>query len=195
VDAASLIAFENEVARRFEAKEIAGPIHLCSDTQAEPLIRIFNGIAPTDWVFCSYRQHFHALLHGIPPEKVMAEIVAGRSMTMSFPEHRFFSTAIVGGQCAIATGAAAAIRDDAHVWCFVGDMGAAGGAFHDAQAYARGHTLPLTFIAEDNGYSCDTPTNFCWSIGPYGYEPPSLIRRYRYERTRSHTGIGKHVQF
>ena len=194
MDADSLIAFEEEVARRFEQKRVPGPIHLFGGGERQ-LCEIFKEIRPSDWVFCSYRQHMHALLHGIPEALVMAEIMAGRSMTMSFPEHRFYSTAIVGGQCSIATGAAWVATHEAHVWCFVGDMAAAGGAFHEATQYALSRSLPLTFVVEDNGYSCDTPTNFCWSTGPYGYEPPSLIRRYRYERTRPHTGIGRHVQF
>lgn len=194
MDAANLIEFENRVADAFEAKAIRAPVHLSGGNEAQ-LIRIFADIKPTDWVFCSYRQHYHALLHGVPPSRVMEEIMAGRSMTMCFPEHRFYSSAIVGGQCSIAVGVAYGIKDDAHVWCFLGDMAAAGGAFHEAQAFARRRTLPITFIVEDNGFSCDTPTTACWETGPYGYEPPGLIRRYRYERTRPHIGTGNVVHF
>lgn len=189
MDAKELIDFENEVARKIEAKEIAAPVHLGGGNE-EHLIRIFADIKPTDWVFCSYRQHYHALLHGIPRERVMAEIVAGRSMTMCFPKRRFYSSAIVAGQCSIATGVAYGVKDDSHVWCFIGDMGSTTGAFHEAQQYARGRDLPITFIIEDNGLSCDSPTTFCWGSP---VDERLHIRRYRYERTRAHIGAGKLV--
>ena len=48
MDRAELIAFEREVAERFDAGEITGPVHLNSDTQADPLIEIFKGIKRTD---------------------------------------------------------------------------------------------------------------------------------------------------
>jgi len=69
-----LIEFEDEVSRRFDAGEIPGPIHLCSDTQAEPLIEIFREIRRTDYVLSTWRSHWHALLHGVPREKVMVRI-------------------------------------------------------------------------------------------------------------------------
>ena len=44
MNADELIAFEREVAARFDAGEIHGPVHLNSDTQAAPLVEIFNEI-------------------------------------------------------------------------------------------------------------------------------------------------------
>lgn len=189
-----LIAFEEEVARRFEAKEINGPIHLCSPEQADPLIEIFKQIDPQDWIFATYRSHMHALLHGIPREEVMAQIVAGRSMTLSFPAHHFMSSAIVGGCLPIATGVALALkrlRSVRKVWCFVGDMGSTGGAFHEAFQYSRGQTLPIEFIVEDNGLSCDSPTVECW--GPHFAWRGG--KSYPYQRTWPHVGSGQFVSF
>lgn len=187
-----LIEFEKEVVRRFEAKEIAGPVHLSGGREGL-LIRLFKDIKPTDWVFSTYRNHYHALLHGIPPEKVMEQIVAGKSMNLSFPEHRFMTSAIVGGCLPIAVGVAAGIkRSDGEnkVWCFIGDMAANGGAFHEAHQYAMGHNLPITFIVEDNGMSCDSPTKECWGKG---YEVKYYT--YKYERTYPHVGTGKYISF
>ncbi len=189
---AELIAFEDEVAEAFEAKKIRAPIHLSGGNE-EQLIEIFSEISNDDWVFCTYRNHYHALLHGIPKDRVMAEILAGHSMNMSFPEHRFFSSAIVAGCLPIATGAALAIKRAGgknHVWCFIGDMAATTGAYHEATRYAAGQGLPITFVIEDNGLSCDSPTQDCW-----GHGFVRLLKRYKFQRKWPHVGIPKYVNF
>jgi len=188
-----LIAFEREVAERFEAGEILGPVHLSGGNEKQ-LISIFQDIKPTDWVFCSYRSHFHALLHGIPPDLVMGEIVAKKSMNLSFPEYRFMSSAIVAGCLPIAVGVAKALKlkkSMNSVFCFVGDMAAKSGAFHEAMQYAAGHRLPIRFVIEDNGLSCDSPTSECW--GDTVHVP--MITRYIYTRAYPHVGTGKYVSF
>lgn len=186
--AADLIAFSNEVAERFERKEIRGPIHLNSDTQAEPLIEIFRGIKRGDWVLSNWRSHWHALLHGVPPERVMAEIVAGRSMQLHFPEYRFMTSSIMGGMLPIACGIAAAGE---RVWCFVGDMCESTGAFNDVKRYAGDHQLEVTFVVEDNGLSTNTPTQDTW--GPCS--GVANIQKYSYKRTTQHCGTDTYVSF
>lgn len=193
--AAELIAFEDEVAAAFEAGRIRSPIHLSGGNEAT-LIEIFERIRPNDWVFASYRQHYHALLHGVPRERVMAEILAGRSMQLTFPEHRFYSWGIVGGLCPIACGVAAALKrksDPAHVWCFVGDMGARMGIYHESLHYAANFGLPLDFVVEDNGFACDTPTRTVWGLESGAARASEF--RYKYERNRPHVGVGKWVTF
>ena len=185
--AADLIAFEREVARRFEAKEIRAPIHLCSDTQAEPLIEIFRDIKRTDWVLSTWRSHWHALLHGIPRDAVMAQILAGRSMSLHFPEHRFMTSAIMGGMLPIACGLAAAGE---RVWCFVGDMCASTGAYADARNYAHRHGFCLNFVIENNGLSTNTPTEETWG-GGVAFD----VTEYKYKRTTQHSGTDNYVAF
>ena len=188
-----LIAFEKRVAEAFEAKQVKGPVHLSGGNENQ-LLEIFKDIHPEDWICTSYRNHYHALLHGIPEEKLFKAICAGHSMTMQFPEHRFFSTAIVGGQLSIAVGIAAALkRKDCKrkVWCFLGDMAATIGAFHDAKRYASGQELPIQFVVEDNGLSCNSPTLDCWGRG----EQYRMIKSYVYERQYPHVGISRWVQF
>jgi pyruvate dehydrogenase E1 component alpha subunit len=187
ITVADLQQFERDVADAFEAKQIRGPIHL-SDGNEEQLIEIFKTIDPKDWVFSTWRSHFHALLHGVPRERVMADVLAGRSMFLHYPEYNFFTSAIVGGILPIACGVAAA---GDRVWCFLGDMTASIGAFHDAKKYAEGHDLPITFVIEDNGLATNTPTAATWGFKNGAGKTIS----YEYKRTYPHVGSGKYVAF
>jgi pyruvate dehydrogenase E1 component alpha subunit len=183
-----LRAFEREVADAFERGEIRAPVHL-SDGNEDALIDIFKEIPRTAFVFSHWRSHYHALLHGVPRERLMADILAGKSMQLHYREPLFFSSAIVGGILPIACGAAYA---GAEVWCFVGDMTASIGAFHDAETYAIRNSLPIHFVIEDNGLSTNTPTETAWGL-KYG---PVSLRRYYYRRgAYPHVGSGKYVAF
>lgn len=188
-----LIAFETEVAEAFKAKQIRGPIHLSGGNE-DALIDIFTGIDHGDWVFSTYRNHYHALLHGIPRQWLMDEILAGRSMNISSPEHRFYTSAIVGGCLPICVGVAAALKrhgSSRTVWCFIGDMADTTGACREAVTYAHGFDLPIQFVVENNKMSCDTPTEACWG-GDHEFSRWKT-RQYTYERTYPHSGIGHYV--
>lgn len=187
MEPADLIAFTAEVSRRFDAGEILGPVHLNSDTQIEPLIEIFKEIKRTDYVLSTWRSTYHALLHGVPPELVMAEIIAGRSMQLHFPEYRFMTSSIMGGMLPIACGLAAAGE---RVWCFVGDMAWRSGMANDAYRYALGHDLPITFVVEDNELSTNTPTAVAWGEPLYSYDAKTDVKKYFYKRTTPHYGTG-----
>ncbi len=190
-----LIDFEKRVADAFAAKKIRGPIHLSGGNE-DHLIHIFKDIHPEDWVFSTYRSHYHALLHGIPEEWLWDEILAGRSMNIHNYEHRFFTSAIVGGALSIAVGVSASLKRQGvsrRVWCFLGDMASTIGAYHEAKRYAICSDLPIKFIVEDNGLSCNSPTEECWSTcegANYDVE-----KRYGYERQHPHVGIEQWVQF
>jgi len=196
--AQDLIDFETEVAGHFAAAAIRSPVHFSGGNEAQ-LIEIFGQIDDNDWVLSTWRNHYHALLHGIPRERVLADILAGKSMNLNYPEYKFLTSAIVGGTLPIACGLAASGQ---RVWCFVGDMCASTGAFHDAVQYAKGHLFPVTFVVEDNGLATNTPTQATWEgascksvtcsekagIG-------SAILSYRYSRTYPHVGLSKRVVF
>ena len=183
---AELIAFEARVARAFEALEIPGPVHLSGGNEAQ-LIEIFRDVHPEDWVFSTWRSHYHALLHGLEPQWLFQEIKT-KGMNLYSRSHRFFSSAIVGGCLPIACGVAAAIkrkRETASVWCFIGDMAARSGIAHETMQYAAGHDLPLQIVIEDNGLSTDTPTAKAWGES---HMRAGTIRRYSYTRTYPHVG-------
>jgi TPP-dependent pyruvate/acetoin dehydrogenase alpha subunit len=198
-----LIAFESEIADTYCAGKIRGPVHL-SDGNEDQLIDIFKNINEEDWVFSTWRSHYHALLHGIPEEKVKEEVLKGNSITLCFPEYRFFASAIVNGIVPIATGAALGIKrkgEKRHVWCFVGDMAAEAGVFYENVKYADNHKLPITFVIEDNGESVGTPTDVVWGYDKSKQKPDYLswkrgnILYYRYKKKWPHVGAGKWVTF
>lgn len=187
-----LIEFEERVARLFENKQIPGPIHLSGGNE-DQLISIFDGIKKRDYVFSTWRSHYHALLHGVPEPLIMTEILSGRSMNLTFPSYNFYTSAIVGGTLPIATGVAQALKGtDREVWCFIGDMAATTGIFRESLAYADKHDLPIHFIIEDNGVSCNTPTYQTTQPLPYH---GMKVYKYYYSRSVPHCGIGKWVTF
>lgn len=182
----SLKAFSRRVYEAFEQGKIHGPIHLSGGNEAQ-VIEIFRRINKDDWVFSTYRNHYHALLHGIPEDWLMNEILAGRSMNIYSLEHRFFTSAIVGGCIPIAVGVAAALKrldSKRMVWCFIGDMTATTGIYNESLRFAEGHGLPVCFVIEDNDLSCNTPTREVWGSGL-----ENSVHIYRYKREFPHCGI------
>ena len=184
-----LLDFEKDIALEFEAGNIRAPIHLVGGNESK-LIEIFKEVLPQDWVLSTWRSHYHALLKGIPPAEVKRQIMAGRSMFISSVEHKFLSSAIMGGILPIACGLAS---KGALVWCFVGDMCASTGAFHDAARFANGFSLDVRFVVEDNGLSTNTPTVEAWGGGMATNN--KKVTLYKYKRTWPHSGIDKWVLF
>jgi TPP-dependent pyruvate/acetoin dehydrogenase alpha subunit len=194
-----LIAFEDEVAARFNAGRVRAPVHLYSGNEAQ-MIEVFKDVGRNDWLFCSWRSHYQCLLKGVPSDEVMAEIMAGHSISLCFPQQRIYSSAIVGGVLPIAVGAAMAIArsgEDARVHCFVGDMTAETGIAHEAIKYSRNHRLPIRFIVEDNEKSVCTDTRAAWNQPRLSFEGvrDDYIHYYRYETRYPHAGAGVRVQF
>ena len=194
-----LIAFEEEIAELFNAGKIRAPVHLYSGNE-EQMIAVFKNVRPQDWVFCSWRSHYQCLLKGVPQEQIRAEILAGRSISLCFPDYHIFSSAIVGGVLPIAVGTAMAIRrrdEDARVYCFMGEMTAETGAAHEAMKYSRNHKLPIHFVVEDNGKSVCTDTREVWNQPQLSFEDVQneYITSYRYDTKYPHAGAGVRVQF
>ena len=193
-DTYGLIGFEKTIAGHWESGRIRGPIHLSGGNESE-LIEIFKRVKKNDWVFSTWRSHYHALLKGVPSEWLEEEIVGGRSITIVNKEEKFYSSAIVGGTIPIAVGVAMSNKksgNDEHVWCFVGDMAFETGGFMENYKYAKNFNLPITFVVEDNGVSTNTPTVETWKIKS---EIPNDVIWYEYEKQWPHYGTGKWVIF
>lgn len=199
ITASQLIAFEEKIAEYFNSGKIKAPVHLYSGNESS-LIDIFREIKPDDWVFCSWRSHYQCLLKGVPQTQLEKAILEGRSIALSFPEFKVYSSAIVGGQLPIAVGAAMSIKlrgVQDKVWCFLGDMTAETGMFQSCSRYALKHALPITFIIEDNNVSVMTDTRKVWNTQTLRFEEtrsPNVIT-YKYHSKYPHAGAGVRVQF
>ena len=194
-----LIDFESEIAAIFNQGRIRAPIHLYSGNE-EAMIEIFRRIRPEDWVLCSWRSHYQCLLKGVPREQLKAEIMAGRSISLCFPEYRILSSAIVTGVLPIAVGIALSIKragQSERVFCFMGEMTSETGAAHECIKYSENHDLPIHWIIEDNGQSVCTDTRAAWNQPVLTYEtrPSSRLTYYKYETRYPHAGAGQRVQF
>ena len=190
-----LIKFERLMADHWEAGKVRGPIHLSGGNEDE-LIEIGKRIKTTDWVFSTWRSHYHALIKGVCPVWLEHEILAGRSITIVSEEHKFYASAIVGSIIPIATGIALANQRDGKddkVWCFIGDMAFETGGFYEMHKYATNYNLPIVFVVEDNGVSTNTPTEATWNN--IKREVPDNVIWYNYEKQWPHYGTGKWVIF
>jgi len=189
-----LIEFEELIVSHWEGAKIRGPVHL-SNGNEPPLIDIFKRITTTDWVFSTWRSHYHAYLKGIDIKWIESEILAGRSITLCNINEKFYASAIVASTISIALGVAQSIKLDGgqdKVWCFIGDMSFETGAFYEAHKYARNFDLPLYFVVEDNGISTYTPTISTWKKQR---DIPSDVIHYEYKSRFPHYGSGKWIAF
>jgi pyruvate dehydrogenase E1 component alpha subunit len=190
-----LINFELRVKEEYEKATISGPVHMSKGNENQ-LIEIFKYVHPDDWVFSSWRNHYHSLLHGVPEEHLYELITAGKSMSVYCEKPKLYTSSIVGGIIPIALGAAKALKlkgSDRKAWAFVGDMTAETGVFHEAYKYSRRHDLPLEFVIEDNDMSTNTPTSETWN--GVKSEFPHDVFYYFYERGYPHHGTGQWILF
>lgn len=205
---ADLRQFEDEVASLFLQKKIRAPVHLEGGSEQQ-LIEVFRRhVEPQDWVLGGWRMHLKCLLKGVPKVVLLKDILAGRSISLCYKEHRILSSAIVGGVAPIAVGLAMGIKrkqatefagrlpyphEYRKVVCFLGDMTAETGIAYESIKYAINHALPVLWVVEDNGVSVQTDTLQAWG-GPTTLGDPSIIR-YSYKNTWPHVGVGEWIQF
>ena len=192
-----LIEFEHQVAETFNGAKIKAPIHLHGGNE-DQLIEIFRNINKDDWVFSSWRSHYHCLLKGVNKETLFKDIRMGKSITLCYPEKKIYTSAIVGGIVPIALGCALGIklRDvSQEVYLFVGEMTAETGSMAEAYKYAINKDLPITFIIEDNTKSVCTDTNKSWGITEPSLKGKPKVIYYSYHLPWPHAGAGVRVQF
>lgn len=194
-----LVKFESRVADAFNQGKIRAPIHLYSNNE-KSILKVFESVSESDWVFCSWRSHYQCLLKGVPEEVVFDAILKGRSIALSFPEYRIFSSAIVAGQVSWAIGVAKGIKMESKsekVWCFLGDMASEVGISQTAFRYAQQWDLPINFVIEDNGLSVMTDTREVWGGKPLRFENSEnpKILSYSYSNSYPHAGAGVRVNF
>ena len=160
--------FEEKSAEQYTRELIRGFLHLYIGEEAVA-VGAMNALRPEDNVVATYREHGHALVRGVTPSAVMAEMYGkqsgcsrgrGGSMHLFDVGRRFFGGhAIVGGGLPVAVGLALADAmqgREAITCCFFGDGAVAEGEFHESLNLAALWKLPVLFICENNLYAMGT---------------------------------------
>ena len=160
--------FEEKSAELYTQEKIRGFLHLYIGEEAVAT-GIIDALEPEDGVVATYREHCHAILKGIPPKKVMAELYGkaegcshgrGGSMHLFDKSVNFYGGyAIVGGGLPLAVGIALADKRMGRkrvTVCFFGDGAVAEGEFHESLNLAQLWQLPVLFVCENNLYGMGT---------------------------------------
>lgn len=163
--------------RRLEAKcvelyqmqKIRGFLHLYDGEEAVA-VGVTAALEARDAVVATYREHGHALAHGVSMNAIVAEMLGkvqgccrgrGGSMHLFDGTHRFFGgNAIVGGGLPLAAGIAMAdqrLRPGAVTACFFGEGAVGEGVFHETLNMAELWRLPVLFVCENNMYAMGVP--------------------------------------
>jgi len=73
--------FEERAVEEYTKGNIVGFLHLYPGEEAVGA-GVINAATPSNYIVSAYREHGHALVRGVPPRKVMAELF-GRATGMS----------------------------------------------------------------------------------------------------------------
>ncbi|MEZ4668772.1 MAG: thiamine pyrophosphate-dependent enzyme [Anaerolineae bacterium] len=155
--------FETRCDDLYHQKKITGVyLHLYSGHEASG-VGALSALRPQDHVITAYRDHGIALIRGVDPKPIMAEMMGkktgtsggkGGSMHLASREHNFWGGyAIVGGHLPLATGLALGCRynnTDEVVISFIGDGATNNGYFHEALNMSQIWDLPVVWIIENN---------------------------------------------
>ena len=182
--------FEEKCAEVYRMGKIGGFCHLYIGQEA-CAIGTLSAIRHDDLVITSYRDHVHAIVKGMSPESVLAELYGksggcvggkGGSMHMFSAEHNFYGGhGIVGGQIPVGTGMAYATKykgTDQVTLCYFGEAAVNQGSFHESLNMARLWKLPCIYICENNQYGMGTSQARAMSLSSVarkgdGYDIPS----------------------
>ena len=157
--------FEERVASLYRDGEVPGFVHLSVGQEASAVGACWH-LRSNDVITSNHRGHGHCLSKGVPPESMIAELMAretgtnhGRAGSMHVADPAlgvYGANGIVGAGLPIAVGAATSqkIRGDERVTvAFFGDGAVAQGAFHESVNLASVHRLPIVFFCENNGWA------------------------------------------
>jgi pyruvate dehydrogenase E1 component alpha subunit len=160
--------FEEKCAEVYRMGKIGGFCHLYIGQEAIG-VGSMMALKPTDMVITSYRDHVQAMIKGMTPESVLAELYGkeggcvkgkGGSMHMFSKELEFYGGhGIVGGQIGVGTGMAYAAkykRSGQVTLCFFGEAAVNQGIFHESLNMAQLWKLPCIYICENNQYGMGT---------------------------------------
>jgi pyruvate dehydrogenase E1 component alpha subunit len=184
--------FEEKAAEEYTLGKIGGFLHLYIGQEASG-VGALSALRPEDYVVSSYREHGHAILKGIDPKAVMAELFGkatgcskgrGGSMHMYSAEHNLIGgQAIVGAQLAIGTGIGFANQYEGKssvTTVMFGDGAVDEGAFHESLNLSSLWKLPVIYYCENNQYSMGMAVTKAWAVS--SLEPRAAAYGMAYEQ-------------
>jgi pyruvate dehydrogenase E1 component alpha subunit len=164
--------FEEKAAEMYTKSFIRGFLHLYIGEEAVA-VGVMNALRPDDNVLCTYREHGQALVRGVSPNSIMAEMYGkqegcckgrGGSMHLFDSSKRFYGgNAIVAGHLPMSLGFALAdkkMKRNGITVCFFGEGAMAEGEFHEAMNLAALWKIPLLFVCENNLYAMGTAIHY-----------------------------------
>jgi pyruvate dehydrogenase E1 component alpha subunit len=165
-------AFELRASEMYQRAKIGGYCHLNLGEEAT-VVGLMAALELRDYLFTTYRDHGYALIRGLEPGPVMAELFGkstgvsgGRGGSMHLFDNKLRllgGYGIVGGQIPPATGAALALTyrggpgpSAEAVMCLLGDGATNIGAFHESLNLAALWRLPIVYVIVNNGLGMGT---------------------------------------
>ena len=159
--------FEQRAEAAYQDGKIGGFFHAYMGQEAIQTAAVFAmGVSPHWWV-TTYRCHALALLMGVHPNEIMAELFGkangnalGRGGSMHLYADRMLGGfGIVGGHLPIATGAAFSLKYQGQKGasiCFLGEGAFVQGAVHESLNLASLWDLPCLYVIENNRWGMGT---------------------------------------
>lgn len=183
--------FELRASEMYARAKIGGYCHLNLGEEAT-VVGLMAALEERDYLFTTYRDHGYAIVRGMDPGAVMAElfgkstgVVGGRGGSMHMFDQKvrmMGGYGIVGGQIPPATGAAFAIdyrskagKNAEAVMCLMGDATTNIGAFHESLNLAGLWKLPIVYVIVNNRLGMGTPVELA-SAEPDLYKRGSAYR-------------------
>jgi TPP-dependent pyruvate/acetoin dehydrogenase alpha subunit len=168
--------FENRLYQLFLQGLVPGTLHQYQGQEAVA-VGVCAALKPDDIIFSTHRPVGHGIAKGMALESIAAEIMGkasgcaggkgGQMHLTDISVGMMPSTAIVGANIPLATGAAIGfkLRGEALVSIsFFGDGAANIGTFHEGINLAAVKNAPVVFICENNQYAASTHISLAMKI-------------------------------
>lgn len=168
--------FEEKAAEMYTKEKIRGFLHLYIGEEAVAT-GVINALRPEDNILCTYREHGQAIVRGVDPGAIMAEMYGkregcsrgrGGSMHLFDASKRFYGgNAIVAGHLPMALGLALAdkkMRRKQITCCFFGEGAAAEGEFHESMNLSSLWQVPVLWVCENNLYAMGTAIKYSHAV-------------------------------
>ncbi len=156
--------FEETARQAYQQGKVGGFLHLYIGEEAIAVGAI-HALRPEDHIVTHYRDHGYAIVRGLDPKRLMAElygketgVAKGRGGSMHFADtskNFWGGYAIVAGHLTIAVGLAVAAqraREPRVAMAIFGDGSTDNGAFYECLNLAAVWKLPVVFLCENNQF-------------------------------------------